>query len=208
MKNVVIIDYGVGNLGSLRRAFSPLCNVTISEEKELIASADAIVLPGVGAFAAGMEGLRVRNLIETLKEAATRNVPMLGICLGAQLFLEKGHEFGEHDGLGLIPGEVVHFSTIAQKATVPIIIGWQKISPAEENTAPELFAGLDTPFMYFVHSYIIRPTNAEHILAETTYNETNYCAMVRSGVILGTQFHPEKSGESGLRLLRNFVERI
>ncbi len=207
MKNVAIIDYGVGNLGSLRRAFSPLCSVTITEEKEVIASADAIVLPGVGAFAAGMEGLRVRNLIETLKDAATRNVPMLGICLGAQLFLEKGHEFGEHEGLGFIAGEVVHFSTIAPDATVPII-GWQEIAPSNNKSADPLFAGLENPFMYFVHSYIIRPASPEHVLAKTTYGETDYCAIVQSGAILGTQFHPEKSGEMGKRLLKNFIDTL
>lgn len=207
MKNIAIIDYGVGNLGSLRRAFAPLCNVTISEEKEVIESADALVLPGVGAFHAGMEGLRVRNLIDTLLAAKERSVPMLGICLGAQLFLEKSYEFGEHDGLGLIPGEVVHFSTIAPEATVPII-GWQEVTLSSRSVAPDLFAGLQKPFMYFVHSYIMRPTQEEHVLAKTVFSDKEYCAIVTRGAITGTQFHPEKSGASGQLFLKNYVASL
>ena len=204
---VAIIDYGVGNLGSLRRALEPLCDVFVTEEKEKILEADAIVLPGVGAFAAGMEGLRVRDLVDTLQDAAKRSVPMLGICLGAQLFLDRGFEFGTHEGLGIVPGEVKHFPKLPQESAVPAI-GWQEVSPTRDPAAQRLFAGIDRPCMYFVHSYVLVPAREEYILARTMYGGYGYCAVMGKSTIIGTQFHPEKSGEAGQQFLKNFIASI
>ncbi len=204
--NIVIIDYGVGNLWSLSKALLKYADVTITEEKEKIEKADAIILPGVGAFKAGMEGLRLRGLVEIIKERAKAGVPMLGICLGAQLLLSRGHEFGEHEGLGVIEGEVSKFPELSQDVTIPMI-GWQEVSPTNAAAAAMLFEGIHNPSFYFLHSYILVPKE-EHILAKATYGGYEYAAVIGSGNIYGTQFHPEKSGEAGLTLLENFVRSI
>lgn len=208
MKKIVIIDYGVGNLGSLRRAVALHApEVVVSEEREVIESADALVLPGVGTFAAGMEGLRVRGLVEPVLAAARRGVPILGICLGAQLLLERGYEFGEHEGLGLIKGEVRPFPPLAAGATVPAI-GWQAVEPKASAAAAMLFADLARPDMYFVHSFVLVPKQQETVLATTAYGGHTYPAAIGEGTIYGTQFHPEKSGPAGLKLIQNFITSI
>ncbi len=206
--SIAIVDYGVGNLGSLRRAaqlFSD--NVFVTEEKEKIEKADAVILPGVGAYRAGMEGLRVRDLVETIRDAAARDVPILGICLGAQLLLGRGHEFGEHEGLGIVRGEVVPFPKMSPGVTIPAI-GWQEVVPTSSTKAQALFDGLEKPYMYFVHSYILVPTDAASVLATTEYGSYTYCAALGHGSVVGTQFHPEKSGPAGLKLLSNFIDSI
>lgn len=206
--SIAIVDYGVGNLGSLRRALGLYSeNIFITEEKEKIERADAIILPGVGAFAAGMEGLRVRGLVETIRDAAARGVPILGICLGAQLLLDRGYEFGEHEGLGVVQGEVVRFPELAPGVTIPAI-GWQEVSVGSGPKAVVLFEGLERPYMYFVHSYVLVPKNQTSVLATTEYGGYTYCAALGEGSVAGTQFHPEKSGEAGLKLLSNFIDSI
>lgn len=208
MKKIVIVNYGINNLGSLRRAvalYAP--EVMVSEEPEAIESADAILLPGVGSLAAGMEGLRVRGLVEPLRAAAKRGVPILGICLGAQLLLAKGYEFGEHEGLGLIAGEVRPFPQLPQGTVVPAI-GWQRVSPGDTAQAQSLFAGLGQPDMYFVHSYACIPEDPKAVIATTTYGGHTYAAAIGEGTIYGTQFHPEKSGPAGLTLIQNFIISI
>ena len=205
---IVIVDYGVGNLWSVLKAmrrFAP--SAFITEEKEKIETADAIILPGVGTFKAGMDGLTIRGLIEPIKVAAKRGVPILGICLGAQLLLERGYEFGEHEGLGLIKGEVVRFPQLSAGVKVPAI-GWQEVVPTATPEAKILFAGITKSFFYFVHSYVLMPVSAESSLASTTYGDYAYCAVVGERNIYGTQFHPEKSGEAGLQLIHNFITSI
>lgn len=207
-KNIAIVDYGVGNLWSLGNAvrlFVP--NSSVTEEKEIIEQADAIILPGVGAFGAGMEGLRVRGLVEPITEAAKRGVPILGVCLGAQLLLEKSDEYGEHAGLGLIKGETVHFPELPKGVKVPAI-GWQEVAPGASAAAQELFAGIGNETFYFVHSYILKPAREGSVLAKTVYGGFEYAAAIGEGRIAGTQFHPEKSGEAGLRLLQNFISSV
>lgn len=208
MKDIVIVDYGVGNLGSLRRAVAKSApEVRISEERESIERADALLLPGVGSFAAGMEGLRVRGLVEAIQVAAKKGTPILGICLGAQLLLEKGHEFGEHQGLGIIGGEVAHFPALPAGVAVPAM-GWQKVTPSDASGTSVLFKDLKEPDMYFVHSYVLMPTDPSHSLATTSYGGYTYCAAVGSGNAYGTQFHPEKSGPTGLKLIENFIRSL
>lgn len=207
-QTIAIVDYGVGNLWSVLKAVSCFAQgAFITEEKEKIETADAIILPGVGTFKSGMDGLAVRGLIEPIRAAAKRGVPILGICLGAQLLLERGHEFGEHEGLGLIKGEVVRFPELPKGVKVPAI-EWQEVIPTDTPKAKTLFAGITNPFFYFVHSYVLKTSAPESSLASTTYGDYAYCAVVGEGNVYGTQFHPEKSGEVGLRLIQNFINSI
>lgn len=206
--NIVIIDSGVGNIWSVLKAvhrYAP--NARLTEDKADVETADAIILPGVGTFKAGMDGLRVRGLIESIQEAGKRGVPILGICLGAQLLLEKGYEFGEHEGLGLIKGEVKVFPALPEGIKVPAI-GWQKIDVSTAGHGNPLFEGITNPFFYFVHSYVLMPEQDENSLATTTYGDYVYSAVVGKGTIYGTQFHPEKSAETGLKLIENFINQV
>lgn len=194
-KKIVIVDYGVGNLYSLEKAFR-FCGITplISEDAADVAVADALVLPGVGSFEAGMRGLRARELIVPVKKFASSGKSLLGICLGAQLMLTKGYEFGEWDGLDIIHGAVKPFPQTAEK--VPHI-GW--------NTVVEGKRRFDA---YFLHSYILAPDNPEDIWGVTEYGGFRFCSETRKGAVFGVQFHPEKSGESGLSILRQFIQTV
>jgi imidazole glycerol-phosphate synthase subunit HisH len=189
-------------------------NVLISDEQSVISSADGVILPGVGAFQAGMDGLKKRGLTQVVKKFASTGKPMLGICLGAQLMLEEGHEFGKFKGLGMIPGKVVIFPKL-KDAKIPHI-GWNTFSSKKQvvngkEIKPESKGTIldsidDGAYVYFVHSYILKPSKKDHVLAETTYGGYTFCSAVKSGNIYGTQFHPEKSGEVGLKIIGNFVK--
>lgn len=207
---IVIIDYGIGNLQSLKKAFDFLgVEPAITEDAEEIRRADAVVLPGVGAFASGMRGLKVRGLAETVREFAESGRPLLGICLGAQILLSKGLEFGEHDGLGMIPGRVVRFPEFPDNEKIPHV-GWNSVRcPAGADWSSGIFRSFPEPFdAYFVHSYILQPERREHLLGVTTYGGMEFCSAVRSGNVYGTQFHPEKSGEAGLQIMKNFLDLV
>lgn len=207
---VVIVDYGVGNLQSVSKALFKVGadKVEITEDPKKISEAEAIILPGVGSFEAGMRGLKSRGLEDTLKKAADKNIPILGICLGAQLLLSKGYEFGVHDGLEIIQGEVASFPVLPEKEKIPHI-GWNKISPPRsvswENTILE---GMEDKEVYFVHSYILQPRKEEDCLAATIYGGHKFCSVVKKGNIYGCQFHPEKSGQIGLSIIKNFVRMV
>lgn len=208
-KKIVIVDYGVGNLYSLIRAFR-FFNIDpiVSEEPQEVAGADSLVLPGVGAFRAGMQGLRVRGLIETAQKFAIEDKkPILGICLGAQLMLTKGYEFGEFNGLNLIPGKVIRFPELENKEKIPQI-GWNKVYPLENSSwNNSILSGLPSNFdTYFVHSYVLAPEQKEHILGFTKYGGYEFCSVLKKGNIYASQFHPEKSGEVGLKIIKNFID--
>lgn len=205
---IAIIDYGVGNLHSLLRAFSSLgATAFITEDAEAIRGADGIVLPGVGAFASGMRGLEVRGLVGAVKDAAKAGKPLLGICLGAQLLLTEGHEFGTFKGLDLIKGSVVKFPEMSEK--IPHI-GWNTLAPTTpggwEGTAFRSLKPNDR--VYFVHSYILQPEDPKDVLSETTYGGHRFCSAVQRGRLIGCQFHPEKSGNVGLQILNDFLKMI
>lgn len=227
MAKICIVDYGVGNIHSAMKGLRRFTqNVVLSEDPAEISAAQALVLPGQGAFAAGMEGLKVRGLLDEVKRAAETGKPILGICLGAQLLLEKGFEFGEWEGLGFLPGQVVHFPKLSEGAKTPHM-GWNSIesallvpsprgrgwreAPGEGRVRGETWKGTVlegvTPGadMYFIHSYILQPKDKTHVLAETTYGGLTFASAIGRDHILGCQFHPEKSGEAGLMILRNFV---
>lgn len=206
---IVIIDYGVGNLYSLLRAFNHFkVNVVISEDLEVIEQADGLVLPGVGSFEAGMRGLKVRGLVDSVRQAAKQNKPILGICLGAQLLLTQGHEFGIFQGLNLIAGEVEIFSSLEDKEKVPHV-GWNNINPPKNlSWSKTMLNNLEDSQVYFVHSYILKPNDPANILALTSYGGQTFCSAVKQGNIYGCQFHPEKSGEIGLKIIENFTKLL
>jgi glutamine amidotransferase len=209
---VTLIDYGRGNLFSVRQALEKCgAAVTLTSSHADIAAATHLVLPGVGAFADGMQGLRELGLIEPIRAYAASNRPFLGICLGMQMMLDLGLEFGSHQGLGLIPGTVSKIQDTDSEGRPQKIphIGWSRLVPGDsdrEKWQSSILAGVgqeDT--VYFVHSFEARPENPASALAYCNFGGRRICAVIRSGHVYGCQFHPEKSGSTGLRILRNFV---
>lgn len=205
---VTIIDYGIGNLRSMEKAFEhEQIKVLRTDSPEKILQAQRLVLPGVGAFGACMAELRKRHLVEPIKTAVAQNTPLLGVCVGMQLLFEQGKERGEHEGLGLLPGQVVQFdfngltSSKGHPLKVPHM-GWNTINPARNH--PLLDGIAPESFFYFVHSYHARCQNASDVLATTEYGH-KFPAVVHRNNVMGAQFHPEKSQENGLKILRNFA---
>ncbi len=199
----VIIDYGVGNLFSLVSSFKKIgAEVTVSADKGVIMNAARLILPGVGAYKDAAEKLRAAGLDEILRQKAADGTPILGICLGMQLLFEKSFEYGEHEGLGLLKGEIIPFKgEIDQSLKIPHI-GWNFINKAEDCP---LFKYINSgDFVYFVHSYFA-PKETESSAAISEYG-INFTAAVWQNNIFGCQFHPEKSGDVGLNILRAFCE--
>ena len=199
---IAIIDYDAGNLRSVEKAFLYLgCSVKVTRNKDEILSADAVVLPGVGAFRDAMDKLRRYELIDVIKKAAKSGKPFLGICLGMQLMYEYSEE-GDAEGLGILKGEVKRFSETPE-FKVPQI-GWNSLEIKKESN---LLKGTgENPYVYFVHSYYVDAKDKSTVIAQVPYSEVADVA-VESGNVMLTQFHPEKSGETGLLILKNFAER-
>jgi len=197
---IAIIDYGVGNLRSVEKAFEAVgAQAVLTSDAGAIRAAERVVLPGVGAFGECAKRLRASHLDALVLEAAALNKPVLGLCVGLQLMFDEGHEFGVHKGLGLMRGRVVRFPEAGPH--VPQI-GWNQI----ENVQPHpLLTGLDEgTYFYFVHSYRVEAEDANDVLAVTEYG-IRYPSICAHGSIAGVQFHPEKSQNAGLRLLANFA---
>lgn len=204
MKYCAIIDYGMGNLASVKSACEEIgVTAKIIRRPEELGGADLIILPGVGAFADGIAHLRDNGWIEALKKRVlTERAPMLGICLGMQLLADSGEEGGRHTGLGFIPGSVVRLIPQNREERVPHI-GWNEINPT--GTACPLFKGIDGGTdVYFVHSYHFQPGDPAHTASLTPYAGGFVSAVTREN-IHGVQFHPEKSAAAGLQILRNFI---
>lgn len=206
---IVILDYGIGNLNSIQRAFASFGVTTlVSGEVRDLQNINAIVLPGVGSFAAGMRGMKLKDLVKPVQEIAQQGIPMLGICLGAQLLLSVGYEFGEFAGLDIIPGQVVHFPELKDNEKVPHV-GWNAICPPAGVTWEATILRPMPPAkrdVYFVHSYVLQPAKRENILANTIYGGYEFCSVVQQGNIYGCQFHPEKSGPIGLGIIEEFIK--
>ncbi len=198
MQEVVIIDYGMGNLHSVQKAISFLgAQPILSQDAEQIASAQKLILPGVGAFGDAMDELHKRDLVQAIKAAVQKGTPLMGICLGMQLLFESSTEGGKQEGFGFIPGEITKFN-IQQK--VPHM-GWNSV----ENRDKQMFAGLPKEFsVYFVHSFCAQDIHMPYASGITEYEIPFVCAVHRKN-IYGCQFHPEKSGENGMQILRNFL---
>lgn len=205
MSKIVIIDYGVGNVLSIQRAFEfHKTNIVLSNNHKEILSASKIILPGVGAFSSAMKKLNEQNLINVLKELNYRNVPILGICLGMQLLFEKSFEYGEHKGLSFIPGEVVSLS--GKNIKVPHI-GWSNLNMYKNNFKNNLLKNVTkSDYFYFIHSYYSICKNNENLLGTVSYGNELITAFVQKNNIFGCQFHPEKSGNTGLKIIKNYIE--
>lgn len=214
MTRAAIVDYGLGNLFSVRQACEHAgMTANITPDADEIASADLVLLPGVGAYKDAMDTLRDLGLVDVLRDYAESGKPLVGICLGMQLLMSRSHEFGTHEGLDLIKGEVVRFEPPAddlqnpRRLKVPQV-GWNTIKPAREDTSwPGTYLeGLEPDtYMYFVHSYYVVPQDDAVVLSKTTYGDTEFCSSLQRGNVFACQFHPERSGREGLRMYANFI---
>ena len=206
--NIVVIDYDIGNVRSILNAFNKVgISPLLSRDKEKILNADAVVLPGVGAFSHGMKKLHQYFLVEILKEYAKSNKPLLGICLGMQMLLEKSEEFGRTEGIGLIKGKVIKLPFNDDKNEKLPHVSWNEIESKEINWDRTILKNINQKSdMYFVHSYIAVPSDENTILSTTLYSNSTFCSSIKKGNIYGCQFHPEKSAKEGLKILKNFID--
>jgi glutamine amidotransferase len=200
---IVIVDYGVGNIRNVERAFTKLgMEVVVTRDIELIDQATAIILPGVGAFRDAIQNLRKYDLVSCLKRNATKGTWIIGICLGMQLLYDISYEDGQYEGLGLLRGEIVKFDDSQLK--VPHM-GWNQLVKQQED---EIGEGLsDNDYVYFVHSYYLKSEDLESVIFTSSYG-VDVPAIIRKNNIIGMQFHPEKSGEVGVKILSNLKELI
>lgn len=223
---VAIVDYGLGNLYSVLRACQRVgLDARITSSQRDVLAADGVILPGVGAFGDAMDNLRRLDLVGPLREIHARAAPLVGICLGLQLMMSGSSEFGDHDGLGIIDGPTVHFGRPASPDGVLKVpqVGWNRVfrHACDEATVDQLpdavedpwqhtpLAGLpDGQYMYFVHSYYVRPIDPVVVLSVTRYGDVEFCSAVRVGNTFAFQYHPERSGPDGQHIYRNIAGLI
>jgi glutamine amidotransferase len=210
---VAIVDYGMGNLFSVKHACEHVgIAASLTSTPQEILQADAVILPGVGAFGDAMETLRERDLIAPLRDVAASGKPFVGICLGMQLLMEESFEFGRYAGLGLIPGNVVRLdssSSGGRPVKVPQVC-WNRLTRVgrgdSDSWAGTLLEGLpDGVFMYFVHSFVVVPNDSRVIISKTHYGPNEFCSALAVGNIFACQCHPERSGKSGLQVYHNLA---
>ena len=212
MNEIVVIDYGVGNLLSVKRGLENCgAKAIITSKPEDIINATKIILPGVGAFKNAMQSLENLGLVKVIQEVANRKIDLLGICLGMQLLLDESDEFGLTKGLGLIPGRVVAIPSKNNEGIINKIphIGWSKLINPEENSDwnEGILKTVESgDSFYFIHSYMALTNNNKHTIAHCLYGSEKIPAVIQHNRIIGCQFHPEKSGEVGLKILRDFCE--
>jgi glutamine amidotransferase len=202
MTQIAIIDYGVGNLRSVEKAFTATgCEAIVTANNRELQSAERLVLPGVGAFAACMKALTECGFDQLVRERVKQGTPLLGVCVGMQMLFEESDEFGRTAGLGLLKGRVRQFG---EDLVVPHV-GWNQV---RRRATHPLFEGIaDQSFFYFVHSFYCEPKDKGVVLGETDYGAT-YASVVAFQKVFGVQFHPEKSQTAGLQLLRNFARTV
>lgn len=199
---IAVVDYGIGNVRSVLNALEYIGEkATLSRDPSVLAAADGVVLPGVGAFAEGMRRLDLYGLSGKLIALARAGKPLLGICLGFQMLMRSSTELGEHAGLGLIDLDVIQLPVDARLPH----IGWSPVTAAADAThPPHLLQGLEGELFYFVHTFGVVKSARPFVAGLATYADCPLVALVESGNVCGTQFHPEKSAEAGLQMLRNF----
>lgn len=207
---VLVIDYGIGNVFSVCNAFRRAGeDVELTDDPAAIRAADRLILPGVGAFARAMDALRAKGIINALQDFIATGRPFMGICIGMQVLMERSNEFGEHDGLGLIQGAVTRIpdqGPDGQHLRVPHI-GWAELEPKAQSWVGTPLAGTrpHADSVYFVHSYHCVPSNPSQIMAVANYDGVELTAAIRRDNIVGVQFHPERSGEFGQKILATFL---
>ncbi|MEI8002902.1 MAG: imidazole glycerol phosphate synthase subunit HisH [Methanothrix sp.] len=214
---IAIVDYGMGNLFNVKRACEYFgMHAAITSSYKEIESADAVILPGVGAFGDAMKNLEELNLVGLLQDTAAQNKPLVGICLGVQLLMEESLEFGTHKGLGIFKGRVVKFDHPMEggrELKVPQV-GWNRINKAKNPSRKDAWQGTllegikDGVFMYFVHSYVVQPNDPEIIISTTKYGHIDFCSCLGRKNIFACQFHPERSDIDGLKVYRNLASLI
>lgn len=211
MKEVVVVDYGIGNLYSVSRALE-FCGakVILTNDPDVIIKSSKVILPGVGAFENGMNGLETKGLIPVIQDYAKKGNFLLGICLGMQMLASSSDEFGSHKGLNIIPGHVSKISNHGEYGRFHKIphIGWTELIKTDQNIDWDNTILANQSFndsVYIVHSYAVTPESPESKLADCLYNGLKITAVIRKENVYGCQFHPEKSGEVGLNILRNFL---
>ena len=206
--NVSIIDYGTGNIKSISRIFKKFeNNINIVNEPKEIKNSTHLVLPGVGAFPKAMELLNKKNFIPEIKEHVLKGKPLLGICLGMQLLFSSSNEIQKTAGLDLIKGEVIKLpenETKSKKFKIPNV-GWHQITVNKININKSIYSDLSKAKFYFVHSYYCKTDDENCNLFHIKFNKSKICVIAQKDNIIGTQFHPEKSGENGFRLIKKFI---
>ena len=214
-RRVAIVDYGMGNLYSVRHACEHVgLSASITRDRDELLGASAVILPGVGAFGVAMENLRALDLLAPLRDIAASPTPFVGICLGMQLLMTESQEFGLHRGLGVIEGQVVRLKeTPVETRNVKVPqVGWNRIrqAPSRSNGGGAwpgtLLEGVaDDEYMYFVHSFYCQPADDGATLSVTRYGAVEFASTIQHGSVAGVQFHPERSGPQGLRIYRNLA---
>ncbi len=213
MRRITVVDYGIVNLGNVVRGFECVgARVDVSVDPDTVRQAELLVLPGVGAFAAGMAELASRNLDSAVIEAVEAGTPLLGICLGMQMLLDLSEENGKNKGLGIISGDVKAIPTkgvnVNGRRKVPHI-GWSalELPPMRDSWQRSCLANAEYgEFCYFVHSYMATPSDPSRVLAQCEYDGLAICAAVIQENVTGLQFHPERSGPEGLKILAEFAK--
>lgn len=206
---IVVIDYGLGNVQSIKNSLRlfGVTDIVLSCKYQEILSADGVILPGVGAFNRGMQELKKRKLPSTLHDYVDSGKPLLGICLGMQLLFDTGEEFGLTRGLGFVHGSVEKFPDNLNDKLPHI--SWNEIHRKDTDWRGTLLNGInDKGDVYFVHSYICKPRNKEVVLSTTKYGRVEFCSSIEQKNIYACQFHPEKSGEMGLKIISNFIDIV
>jgi glutamine amidotransferase len=215
-RRAVIVDYGMGNLYSVRRACEHVgLEATISASPSEVREADGVILPGVGSMPVAMGALDESGLSDALRAVAQRGTPFMGVCLGMQLLMEEGSEFTVHRGLGILPGRVVRFPSQDEEGLPLKIphIGWNRVYRPKGHTRDPwsetpLQATPDGEYMYFVHSYLVVPGDPDLSVGVSRYGGIEFCSVVARGSVFGCQFHPERSGPQGLQVYREFARRV